>query len=166
MLTLTPFHAVTNRFSSSTHIATAHSLKVTACVIAFVYPDVCYDFLLTSNFSAGFITSASLEQRNRWQQTRPSALLLSAALQMKTRRPTVDWLNGNDKGRRMYPRQTPAQSKVVHRKTLMECLGLGTESLICWIIERLKLFSFHGCAIFERALLSGTFIGFGRLSLW
>ena len=52
------------------------------------------------------------EQRNRWQQTRPSALLSSAALQMKIRRPTVDWLNGSDNGKRMYAGQTPAQSKV------------------------------------------------------
>jgi len=36
-----------NRFSSARHcilhIATAHCLKVTACVNAFVYPDACYD---------------------------------------------------------------------------------------------------------------------------
>jgi len=85
---------------------------------------------------------------------------------MKIRSPIVEWLNGSEKGKRMYPGQTPAQSKFAHHKTVMDCLGLGPQSLTCFINAKFKVFSFHRSAIFGRTLLSGTFLGFGLLSLW
>ena len=65
----------------------------------------------------------------------------------------------------MYPGQTPIQGKVVHHKTLIDCLGLEPKSLICLMTEKFKLFSIHRSAIYDRALLSGAIFGFGHLDL-